>query len=122
MPGNTARILLPYALGTDPVAEGDLAIKALADAVDLTLAGAKSRVGIVSTTTSAAGQVVVTHGMGATPVNVNVNSVGTGGSAHFCAVTAMTSTQFTVTVRNVTAAGATVNSTAVVLQWFGASA
>jgi len=120
MPGSTSKGLI-YPVGSDAVAQGDLQVKALADSVNAAIPGAVQKVGTVSTTTNASGQVVVNHGMGVTPVFVGVNSVGSGGTAHEVAVTGHTNSQFTATVRLVTT-GANVASTAVTLNWYAASA
>lgn len=108
----TAKHALPYPDPDDPFSYADLEIKALAERLDDLL----PKVGAAATNTNGSGQVVVNHGLPVAPTTVLVSNNGAGGTSHLCTVSAITSTQFTVTVRLVST-GATVNSTAVDLRW-----
>lgn len=115
-------------LGTDTSAvsriavDADLIVLGFAPADKVEVDGSLalgSNVGTISTTTNASGQVTVTHGLPFTPRLVLAHNYGSGGAAHWVGVVpgTITSTQFTLVVRNLIGAGATVNSTAVDLRW-----
>lgn len=118
MPGITANKSLPYPIGSDPLAQGDLQIKALADAVDTlympgngTVSGAAVAAGSLMTAT-------LTHGAGFTPTAVTAYIAGfvTNSSAIVLkGVTAITATQITLTFLNTS--GSAMTWTALPVRW-----
>lgn len=105
----------PYPEGTDRVADGDDAIQALAEAIDLHLAG-RLAFGVFVGTTDASSQVTINHGLPGTPTVVLAAVIN---SAHICTPGNLAATNFKVTVRIVTTAGApgVVAGTAVTCYW-----
>jgi hypothetical protein len=97
MPSNTPNFDLPYPLGSEPVADGDDAIRLLALAVDSLVKGASTVI-----TTDASGNATVTHGLGRAPLTVVAVTGVNSGTGWLVSTTAVTATTFTVNVRNST--------------------
>lgn len=99
-----------YPASTDLLAQTHQHIKNLADDVNNS-----TKAGSTTGTTDANGDLVINHGMTGTPLVVD--AMVTGSSARACFVWSITSTTFTVRVRDVAAGGAAVANTNMNIRW-----
>lgn len=113
--GNTPVLGLPYMEDTDPLANVAAAIEALATAVE-SVHPRKWKSGAVSANTNASGDVVVAHGLGATPTAVLATIKDNTGSNWTVHAHTFGATTFALRFR-IGNTGALVASTAVSASW-----
>lgn len=120
MAGTTLNKSLPYPTGSDPVALVDLQVKALADAVDTVYMHGSGTVSGAAVAGGALMTAVLTHGLGFTPLSVLAyisGFVSNSSPIVIKGVTAITSTQITVTLLNTATTAQT--WTALPIRWVG---
>lgn len=111
MPSSTPKFNLPYPVGSDPVADGDDAIRLLALALDGLFDGNSALY-----TTDASGNVAIPHALGRVPLTAIAVSSSNSGTGYLATVSAKTAATITVNMRNNTTGAVFVG--AIGINWF----